>query len=203
MPLHMCGRLYAPWGAGGGRGRIQKTSCRIPIFGSKGIALCDLLAIPTWACWNVSRRWMHGGSQDTRSWKRARMVFCVCPSQSDRCAICLSRMAGDRVKRESKPVDKYSPPAPVVSEKPKKKKAIKVKATKVKKTKGEKKTGEKKPLVGYMLFCKHHREEAKKKLPKGLESKAVMPAIAKILGEMWGKLSDAHKASWKEGKVVK
>ncbi len=39
---------------------------------------------------------------------------------------------------------------------------------------------EKKPLSGYMLFCKHNREAAKKKIPSGLESKAVMPAIAKV-----------------------
>ena len=39
---------------------------------------------------------------------------------------------------------------------------------------------EKKPLSGYMLFCKYNREAAKTKIPKGLESKAVMPAIAKV-----------------------
>ena len=39
-------------------------------------------------------------------------------------------------------------------------------------------TGEKKPLVGYMLFCKHNREAAKKMLPSGVESKGMMPAIA-------------------------
>lgn len=108
-------------------------------------------------------------------------------------------MAGEREKRTTKPVEKYSPPTPV--EKPKVKKVAKVKAPK--KAKKEKKTGEKKPLVGYMLFCKHNREAAKKKLPSGVESKGIMPAIAKILGEMWGKQSDSNKATWKEGKVPK
>ena len=64
-------------------------------------------------------------------------------------------------------------------------------------------TGEKKPLVGYMLFCKHNREAAKKMLPSGVESKGIMPAIAKILGEMWGKQNDSNKATWTEGKIPK
>jgi hypothetical protein len=40
-------------------------------------------------------------------------------------------------------------------------------------------------------------------VPAGLESKAVMPAIAKILGEMWSKESESNKAAWKAGKVPK
>jgi len=104
------------------------------------------------------------------------------------------QMAEERAKRTTKPVEKYSPPVPV--EKPKEKKVAKEKVVKVKKAKKEK-TGEKKPLVGYMLFCKHNREAAKKKVPPGIESKAQMPAVAKILGEMWGKQSESAKAEWK------
>ena len=114
-------------------------------------------------------------------------------------------MAGDRPKRETKPVEKFMPPEPAES-KPrlKKAKAPKVKATKpAKKAKTEKPKGEKKPVVGYMLFCKHNREAAKKKVPAGTETKSLMPAVAKILGEMWAKQSDANKAAWKAGKVPK
>ena len=50
-----------------------------------------------------------------------------------------------------------------------------------------------------MLFCKHNRETAKKKVPSGLESN--MLAIAKVLGEMWNKESDTNKAIWISGKV--
>ena len=64
-------------------------------------------------------------------------------------------------------------------------------------------TGEKKPLVGYMLFCKHNREAAKKMLASGVESKGIMPAIAKILGEMWGKQNDSNKATWTRAKSPK
>jgi len=69
-----------------------------------------------------------------------------------------------------------SEPVPEKKSKPKKKAA---KATK-KAAKAEKGEKVKKPLSGYMLFCKHNREAAKKKLPSGLESKAVMPAVAKV-----------------------
>ena len=112
-----------------------------------------------------------------------------------------SRMAGaDRAKRTTKPVEKYMPPE--VPVKPKAKKVAKAKPSKpANKAKAEKKTGEKKPLSGYMLFCKHNREEAKKKVPSGLESN--MPAVAKILGQMWAKESDASKETWKAGKVPK
>ena len=108
-------------------------------------------------------------------------------------------MTEPRAKRATKPVDKYMPPEP--AEKGPKKKAIKPKAEKAEKKTKEK--GEKKPLTGYLLFCQHHREAAKKKVPAGLESKAVMPAIAKILGEMWSKESESNKAAWKAGKVPK
>jgi hypothetical protein len=64
-------------------------------------------------------------------------------------------------------------------------------------------TGEKKPIVGYMLFCKHNHEAAKKMLPSSVESKGIMPAIAKILCEMWGKQNDSNKAMWTEGKIPK
>ncbi|MGB1607694.1 MAG: hypothetical protein ACPIOQ_83980 [Promethearchaeia archaeon] len=37
-------------------------------------------------------------------------------------------------------------------------------------------------------------------IPSGLESKAVMPAIAKVLGEMWKNESDKNKEIWKAGK---
>ena len=111
-------------------------------------------------------------------------------------------MAGDRAKRSTKPVEKYTPT--VVESKPKAPKKTKAAAPKASKaSKAAKPAGEKKPLVGYMLFCKYNREAAKKKLPAGLESKAQMPAIAKILGEMWGKQSDANKTAWKAGKVPK
>jgi hypothetical protein len=106
-------------------------------------------------------------------------------------------MTEPRAKRATKPVDKYMPEEP--AEKGPKKKAIKPKAEK----KTEDKTKTKKPLTGYMLFCQHHRDAAKKKVPAGLESKAVMPAIAKILGEMWSKESDSNKDAWKAGKVPK
>lgn len=57
-------------------------------------------------------------------------------------------------------------------------------------------------VVGYMLSCKYYREGAKQRLPPGLESKATMPAISKILGEMWAEESEASKADWKAGKVL-
>ena len=50
-----------------------------------------------------------------------------------------------------------------------------------------------------MLFCKHNREAAKKKVPSGLESN--MLAISKVLGETWTKESDTNKAIWMSGKV--
>eukprot|EP00802_Teleaulax_amphioxeia_P015172 Tamp_15258.p1 GENE.Tamp_15258~~Tamp_15258.p1 ORF type:complete len:476 (-),score=102.20 Tamp_15258:128-1375(-) len=106
-------------------------------------------------------------------------------------------MPEGRPKRETKTVERLvSEPVPEKKSKPKKKAA---KATK-KAAKAEKGEKVKKPLSGYMLFCKHNREAAKKKLPSGLESKAVMPAVAKILGEMWSKESDKNKAIWKTGK---
>jgi len=105
------------------------------------------------------------------------------------------RGGGDRPKRDAKPVDRLvTAPAAESKGKPK---AAKAKApAKAKKEKGEPK--EKKPLVGYMLFCKHNREEAKKKDPTGS-----VTDIAKILGGMWAKVSDKDKATWKAGKVPK
>ena len=63
--------------------------------------------------------------------------------------------------------------------------------------------GEKKRLTGYLLFCQHHRHAAKEKVPASLEFKAVMPAIAKCLEQMWSKESESNKAAWKAGKVPK
>ena len=107
-------------------------------------------------------------------------------------------MPEGRPKRETKAVERLvSEPVPEKKSKPKKK-ATAVKATAGKAAKAGK--GEKKPLKGYMLFCQYHRDAAKKKLPAGLASKETMPAIAKILGEMWAKESDKNKAIYKEGK---
>jgi hypothetical protein len=79
--------------------------------------------------------------------------------------------------------------------------------TEKKAKKATKKTrGEKKPLSGYMLFCNHHREAAKKQLPTGLESYtpcAVMTAIAKILSGWWALISNSLKAEWRAGNVPK
>jgi hypothetical protein len=49
-----------------------------------------------------------------------------------------------------------------------------------------------------VLFCKHARADVVKKNPK-----MAITEIAKELGQMWGKLPDAKKAQWKEGKVAK
>lgn len=106
-------------------------------------------------------------------------------------------MGSDKPKREAKPVAKYMPEEPKASTKPKKT------ATKASSAKAAKKPGEKKPLVGYMLFCQHNREAAKTKLPSGLASKEMMPAVSKILGEMWSKESEANKTAWKAGKAPK
>jgi large subunit ribosomal protein L40e len=107
-------------------------------------------------------------------------------------------MPDARPKREAKPVDRLVQEA-VPSSKPRAKKAKK--ATKVKGgvAKAAKKTGEKKPLVGYMLFAKHFREEAKKALPAG----APVTEVAKKIGEMWKKLPEAKQTAWKAGKVAK
>jgi ubiquitin len=86
-------------------------------------------------------------------------------------------MPEGRPAREKKPVERLvSVPVPEKKSKPKKAKATKGKAA----GKADKADKPKKPLVGYMLFCKYNREQAKTKIPKGLESKAVMPAIAKV-----------------------
>ena len=101
------------------------------------------------------------------------------------------RGGSGRPAREKKQVERLvSEPVPEKKSRPKK---PKVKATKAKAAKapkatkkaakaGKKDKGDKpkKPLSGYMLFCKYNREAAKKKVPSNLESKAVMPAIAKV-----------------------
>mmetsp|Transcript_16316 Transcript_16316/g.38862 ORF Transcript_16316/g.38862 Transcript_16316/m.38862 type:complete len:191 (-) Transcript_16316:320-892(-) len=111
-----------------------------------------------------------------------------------------------RPKRETKPVERLvtsSTPAKPRVKKAKKatKSAIAKSPKKAKKGAKVDKDGKpkvKKPLVGYMLFCKHNREEAKKKDPTGS-----VTDIAKILGGMWAKVSDKDKATWKAGKVPK
>lgn len=106
-------------------------------------------------------------------------------------------MVSDKPKREAKPVAKYMPEEPKASTKTKKK------ATKASGAAPAKKPGAKKPLTGFMLFANNNREAAKKKLPPGLEKKDVMKTVSKILGEMWGKESDANKDMWKAGKIPK
>ena len=89
-----------------------------------------------------------------------------------------------RPKRAAKPVERLtatkSEPKKRAT-KPKVKKTIAKKAGKA--AKAPKKTGEKKPLVGYMLYSKHHREAIKKKLPAG-------SGITEI-GKALGAVSDA------------
>jgi len=104
------------------------------------------------------------------------------------------RGGGDRPKRDAKPVDRLVTAAAPEAAKKKAAKSASKKADK--KDKGEPKA--KRPLVGYMLFAKHNREEAKKKSPGGS-----VTDIAKILGTMWAKVSEKDKAAWKAGKVVK
>eukprot|EP00287_Rhodomonas_sp_CCMP768_P010933 CAMPEP_0196741914 /NCGR_PEP_ID=MMETSP1091-20130531/43544_1 /TAXON_ID=302021 /ORGANISM="Rhodomonas sp., Strain CCMP768" /LENGTH=186 /DNA_ID=CAMNT_0042087793 /DNA_START=79 /DNA_END=639 /DNA_ORIENTATION=- len=110
--------------------------------------------------------------------------------------------ADGRPKREAKPVERLvisSRPAAKTTTKKKTKSTIAKspkKAGKGKAAKGEKK--EKKPLVGYMLFCKHARPDVVKKNPK-----MAITEVAKELGAMWGKLPEAKKTQWKAGKVAK
>jgi len=55
--------------------------------------------------------------------------------------------------------------------------------------------GSKKPLTGFMLFSKEHREKVKEENP-GI----AFGQIGKKLGEMWRGLSDAEKQAYKDGK---
>jgi len=101
-------------------------------------------------------------------------------------------MPEGRPAREKKTVERLvSEPAPEKKSKGPKK---------AKKTKADKADKPKKPLTGYMLFCKYNREAAKKKVPASTESKSIMTAVAKVLGEMWGKESEKNKEIWKAGK---
>ncbi|KAJ1482755.1 hypothetical protein T484DRAFT_1802898 [Baffinella frigidus] len=72
-------------------------------------------------------------------------------------------------------------------------------AKKASKGVAKKATGEKKPLVGFFLFSKHHREEVKKNLPAG----SAVTEVAKALGVMWKKLPEAKQTAWKAGTVPK
>jgi len=104
-------------------------------------------------------------------------------------------MPEGRPTREKKTVERLvSEPAPEKKSKGPKK------AKKTKADKADKADKPKKPLTGYMLFCKYNREAAKKKVPASTESKSIMPAVAKVLGEMWGKESEKNKEIWKAGK---
>ena len=118
-------------------------------------------------------------------------------------------------RRAAKPTDKYQPPDVLKKKYPKRKKPKKPLSQKQmlaqsradaglppKPAKTKKADADKKPVVGYMLFCKYYREAAKKRLPPGLESKATMPAISKILGDMWAKESPESKEDWKAGKIL-
>ena len=52
----------------------------------------------------------------------------------------------------------------------------------------------KKPLSGFMLFSKEHREKVKTESPD-----MSFGQIGKRLGEMWRELTDEEKQSYKDG----
>jgi hypothetical protein len=53
----------------------------------------------------------------------------------------------------------------------------------------------KKPLSGFMLFAKEHREQVKKDNPE-----ITFGGVGKKLGEMWRALSEKEKAAYKDRK---
>jgi len=55
--------------------------------------------------------------------------------------------------------------------------------------------GSKKPLTGFMLFSKEHREKVKEDNPE-----ITFGQIGKKLGAMWRELSDDEKQAYKDGK---
>lgn len=63
---------------------------------------------------------------------------------------------------------------------------------------GSKKTTgkSKKPLKGFMLFSKEHREKVKADNPD-----LTFGGVGKKLGEMWRGLEEGTKAAYKEGKA--
>ena len=126
---------------------------------------------------------LRGGMPEGRPTREKKVSFVasVNPAHSGLSAlsyVCIAHAEFEQCQTVERLV---SEPVPEKKSKPKKAKAApaKTKATKASK-KEAKAPGEKKPLKGYMLFCKYNREAAKKKIPSGLESKAVMPAIAKV-----------------------